>query len=167
MVDCLRTQAERFGKSMRGAYVLEYRMNKAVTVRVGKLGEFKLNKGYYYYVGSAMNGLRGRLLRYINGPGKLHWHIDYMAVSRKPERIWAIESRENIEREIAGIMGEVASEAIIGFGCSDSPGTRSHLFYSRKKLELRGRFGKFGNVMLVTGEPGSKQVRVHGKDEKQ
>jgi Uri superfamily endonuclease len=137
-------------KSMRGAYILEFYLEKPVALEVGKLGKFRLATGFYYYVGSALNGLRGRLLRHIRGPAKLHWHIDYITRIKQPSAIWLVEAVKNVESDLTGIISKRAVPAVSGFGCSDSPGDITHLFYSGNRLELIEDLHIFGCSALIT-----------------
>jgi Uri superfamily endonuclease len=45
--------------------------------RAGKLGKVAFQPGLYIYTGSAMAGLRDRLLRHPSDQKKRRWHIDY------------------------------------------------------------------------------------------
>lgn len=117
-------------KSIKGGYVLEFRIPRSETIKVGKLGEIWFESGWYYYVGSAMGGLRGRLLRHTRGPGKPHWHIDHVTIRHAPVRAWYVVSDAFVEDEIVQIIRSEAKPAVKGFGCSDSPGAETHLFIS-------------------------------------
>jgi len=63
--------------SQPGCYTLVIELSKARIIRVGKLGETEFQPGTYLYTGSAMAGLRARLLRHLSNKKKLRWHIDY------------------------------------------------------------------------------------------
>ena len=140
---------EKMPSSIKGAYVLEFFIEKPIHLTVGKLGKFRLNPGWYYYIGSARNGLRGRLIRHISGKGKSWWHIDYLTRKIAPERLWYVVSGERLESRIVELVSEHATPAIAGFGAGDSPDDISHLFYMRKRGNFRKLLGNFGPVTQI------------------
>jgi len=62
---------------VRGTYALVLYLLPAQTIRVGKLGAFKFPRGYYIYLGSALNGLVRRIARHLRSAKRPFWHIDY------------------------------------------------------------------------------------------
>lgn len=99
------------------------------TIQIGKLGNFDFKKGYYVYVGSALNSIEGRIKRHLREEKKLFWHVDYLLNSSnsKIEEILFENSDKKWECKIAGeISGQGIS--IYKFGCSDCK-CNSHLFY--------------------------------------
>ena len=111
----------------RGTYVLFLYLKKSQRVRVGSLGEIFFKKGYYLYVGSAMNGFYGRIKRYLHGGGKKHWHIDYLLEIAELKGILLIPSDERLEEYVARRLS-VHFEGIKGFGSTDTR-LPSHLFH--------------------------------------
>jgi Uri superfamily endonuclease len=128
-------------KSDKGAYILEFRLEQPLEVQVGKLGLIRFEPGWYYYVGSAMNGLKSRLQRHIDGTGKLHWHIDYLRRKLPPSRIWYVITDKHAERQIAELVSSKCESGVIGFGCSDDPASKTHLFFSKRRKNFRLRTG--------------------------
>lgn len=59
---------------MIGTYCLIIEIKEKSTIKVGALGIIKFEKGYYIYVGSAMNSLVSRIKRHMKDDKKLHWH---------------------------------------------------------------------------------------------
>ncbi len=112
----------------RGAYILFLKLPSARKIRVGRLGEFHFKPGIYLYVGSAMKGFDTRIPRYINGPVRKHWHIDYLLEFAELLAILLIPSDEKIEEAVAAKLGTVFSSPIKGFGSSDTS-SFAHLFY--------------------------------------
>ena len=112
---------------MRGSYLLVIKLENDNTIPIGKLGEILLKKGFYVYVGSALNGLEQRIQRHLRENKKIHWHIDYLLKYAKV--INAFYKENNIREEclIAKIF-EGTLHSISGFGCSDCK-CKSHLFY--------------------------------------
>ena len=137
-------------KQLNGSYVLVIRIKKRVKIKIGSLGEFEFNRGYYFYSGSAMgkNGLFNRVKRHLTkrvttntimeviGEKKLKWHIDYLLEVGDVIGIKISEKHENLECKAAGILHSIADELYYKFGSSDCH-CISHLYYYRKKPELK------------------------------
>ena len=126
---------------MNGSYVLIMEMKESERIEIGKLGPIDFKKGYYAYVGSAMNGLKKRIGRHLRNEKKMHWHIDYLLKKARIVKIWTLESDEKREREIAEKLVEKLIP-IAGFGSSDC-NCRSHLFNGspEKMIELVDEIG--------------------------
>lgn len=118
-------------KNMRGCYVLIIKVEKRMLAEVGKLGVLQFEKGFYAYVGSALNRLEMRISRHLSAEKKFHWHIDYFLDKAKIKEIWYKEGGE--ECKVASVFSSCAS--IKGFGCSDCA-CGSHLFYSPSYKKL-------------------------------
>jgi Uri superfamily endonuclease len=114
----------------KGTYIIVLYLNKNERIQIGKLGRFEFKKGYYAYVGSAFGpgGLKSRIKRHIGPKKNYHWHIDYLNPAVK--EVWVSDHGERLEHEWAGLLGEIATDKILGFGCSDCS-CESHLFYFR------------------------------------
>ena len=109
---------------------------------MGALGEICFDEGYYAYIGSALNGLNGRINRHLKKGKKLHWHIDYLLESATVKSVVTAKTEKRIECELAELFsGEF--RRINGFGSSDCR-CRSHLFYSENGEEL----GKAANEAI-------------------
>ena len=119
--------------SEKGGYVLSLRLDERCKMRIGRLGDIKFDSGYYVYVGSAMRGLRQRILRHLRPEKKLHWHIDYLLEKASIENIIVCNSEEKIECTIASEILKVC-KVINRFGSTDChcPG---HLFFN--PVEIR------------------------------
>ena len=110
-------------------------MTKSEKLQIGHLyqDKHKFKKGYYIYVGSAMNSLIGRINRHLSDDKKMHWHIDYLLKSENAnvkDVIFNI-SDEKIECQLACEIAKEGEE-ILGFGCSDC-NCKSHLIYFKTK----------------------------------
>ena len=119
---------------MKGSYVLLIELEEDTTIKVGKLGNIFFKKGFYAYVGSALNGIEQRIQRHIRKNKKIHWHIDYLLNYAKIKDAFYRESNEKEECNIANKFGKL--ESVYGFGCSDCE-CKSHLFYGSKKEILQ------------------------------
>ena len=113
---------------MKGSYILLIKLNKDKEIQIGKLGKIFFKKGYYAYIGSALNSLEKRIQRHLRSEKKIHWHIDYLL---KNAEIIDVFYKENSEKEECNIAKQLEKEfiSIIDFGCSDCK-CKSHLFHS-------------------------------------
>ncbi len=115
---------------MKGSYCLIINVKKDTKIKIGKkLGVINFKKGYYVYVGSAMNSLEARVKRHLSDNKKKHWHIDYFLLNKNTEieKVYTKESNEKLECKIAEKIIE-NEDLIANFGCSDCK-CRSHLIY--------------------------------------
>ncbi len=114
-------------------YCLIINLTDNSRIKVGKIGDLDFNKGYYVYVGSALNSLEGRIKRHLRNEKKLFWHIDYLLNSQnsKVEDIIFERSDKKWECVIAKEIAE-HGEPLDKFGCSDCK-CQSHLFCFKNK----------------------------------
>jgi len=116
---------------MRGSYLLLVELKNTEIIPVGKLGKIDFKKGFYIYVGSALNGLDQRIQRHLRKQKKTHWHIDYLLNHAKIVNVFYKQSEVKEECFIAKTLEKELS-IIPGFGCSDCT-CKSHLFYGSYK----------------------------------
>ena len=113
-----------------GTYALLLRLDGSCDIQVGALGGFRFEAGLYAYAGSALGGLRGRLLRYLRPGRRRHWHVDYLLERAEPVDVWTCEGAVRLECSMAAAVALLpgAERAVPGFGASDCrcPG---HLVY--------------------------------------
>jgi Uri superfamily endonuclease len=121
---------------MKGTYCLIISMKKSEKLDIGHLHNMhRFKKGYYVYIGSAMNSLVPRLNRHLSDEKKMHWHIDYLLKSPDchiRDILFNI-SEERIECALAESISKDGEE-IPGFGCSDCS-CSSHLIYFKRKRD--------------------------------
>ena len=110
-------------------YCLIIELKNDSVISVGKLGELDFKKGFYVYVGSALNSIDARIKRHLKNEKKLFWHIDYLLNSPNATIKEVILERSPQKWECK-IAKEIADDALplIKFGCSDCK-CDSHLFY--------------------------------------
>jgi len=113
---------------LKGTYCLIIHVNSDITIQIGKKGSFDFGKGFYVYVGSALNSLESRLKRHLSEDKKLFWHVDYLLDDLNVELVEIVFAVDNDKWECA-LASEVGLEGveIKGFGCSDCK-CLSHLF---------------------------------------
>lgn len=117
---------------MKGCYCLIIEVNENQCLKIGKKLKIDFKKGYYVYVGSAMNNLESRVKRHLSKTKKLHWHIDYLL--RNNEIIEVIYNLdEKVECDLSQRLAK-NNESIEDFGCSDCK-CESHLYYFKNKKE--------------------------------
>lgn len=111
-------------------------MKKSEKLKIGHLYEdYKFKKGYYIYIGSAMNSLTARINRHLSDDKKMHWHIDYLLKSPNSQirDVLFNISDKKIECNLASKIAE-DGESIPKFGCSDC-NCNSHLIYFKRKKD--------------------------------
>ena len=113
----------------RGSYLLLLELPRARTVEVGRLGKLRYRRGYYVYVGSAMNGLTARVERHVRKRKRLHWHVDTLRQYASRVVPLPIRSSRREECTLAAAVGDVLEPGPQGFGCSDCA-CGTHLFCS-------------------------------------
>ena len=116
---------------MKGSYVLLIELKENTNINVGKLGKRFFKKGFYAYVGSALNGLEQRIQRHLRCDKRIFWHIDYLLRYGEVKSVFYKESSEKEECKIADKMKNNL-HFIPGFGSSDC-NCKSHLFYGSKR----------------------------------
>ncbi len=121
---------------LKGTYCILINLNQNSKMNVGKLGEINFQKGYYVYIGSALNSLEGRIKRHLSSHKKLHWHVDYLLAHKNTEIVEVIYALNN-DRMECKVAEEIADKGsgIKNFGCSDCK-CPSHLFYFKKLNDL-------------------------------
>ena len=117
----------------KGNYLLILFLKEDRDILVGRLGKFKFKRGYYVYVGSALNSLTDRVKRHFSKEKKKHWHIDYLLDFAIPLFAILIPWGKNEECNIAkNLKGKILVKK---FGSSDSD-CESHLLYYKSLEEL-------------------------------
>lgn len=121
---------------MKGTYCLIINLKKNENIKIGKLYKhLEFKKGYYVYIGSAMNSLIKRIERHFSHDKKMHWHIDYLLNNKNStiEEVLFNISNKKVECDLAKIISKKGYE-ISKFGSSDC-NCNSHLIYFEKEGE--------------------------------
>ena len=111
----------------RGSYLLILNLKRNQKIKIGKLGNVSLRKGFYIYVGSAMANLSKRMERHKRLRKKHHWHIDALRAIAEFHSIFAIRSSDRLECDIAAALSRVTEWSVPGFGSTDCS-CSTHLF---------------------------------------
>ncbi|MFX1315941.1 MAG: DUF123 domain-containing protein [Promethearchaeota archaeon] len=124
---------------MKGTYILILKLQKNSRIQIGSLGYILFNKGFYFYVGSAMgtansSTLINRVKRHVSFTinKSVHWHIDYLLTNPNSilDHLYLIPSTERWECTIANELIDITDGYIKDFGSSDC-NCISHLYYSK------------------------------------
>ncbi len=75
-------------KQDKGVYLLILMLDTSQRILAGKLKQTEFAPGIYLYIGSARNGLLGRIARHLRKEKKIFWHIDYFLQKAKIKEIW-------------------------------------------------------------------------------
>ncbi len=112
-----------------GSYVILLHLAKEEVIEVGRLGSFSFPPGYYAYVGSALSGLKARLMRHLRVKKPKKWHIDYLREKAEVIGYFEIYSEKKLECSINSIVAEISeSQPVKKFGSTDCS-CYSHLSY--------------------------------------
>ena len=135
---------------MKGSYTLLIEVKEDIEIVIGKLGKLHFKKGFYVYVGSALNNLESRINRHLRTDKRIHWHIDYLL---KCADIVNVFIKENLKKEECRISNEFEKNLkfLKGFGCSDCK-CDSHLFY-----------GKYNEIISVVSKLKLKKYNFNEK----
>jgi Uri superfamily endonuclease len=135
-------------KRLKGVYVLIIRINQAIQLKIGALGELAFAEGLYAYVGSAQNNLELRVARHRRKEKRLFWHIDYLLNNEAAEvmTVYYKPGRKTEECKIASLL-EANAQPIAGFGCSDC-NCNSHLFWAKNFGFLQGYMQRARSIVL-------------------
>ncbi len=96
----------------------------------GQLKTTEFKPGIYLYIGSARNGLSGRIARHLRMEKKTFWHIDYLLQKAQIEEVWV---KRNVFDECQSLRDaknllKNSSFPLKKFGSSDCR-CPSHLVY--------------------------------------
>ena len=108
-------------------YQLKIEIARAVTVTIGRLGEFLFPVGRYVYTGSAKRNFEARIARHLRTEKTLRWHIDWLLAARGVKIVGVRRSRKDECILNHSVRGHIVAP---GFGASDCrDGCSSHLRY--------------------------------------
>ena len=132
---------------MKGSYLLLIEMVNDKKIMIGSLGKIEFKRGYYAYIGSAMNSIEKRIERHLKKEKKMRWHIDYLLQEGEIKNIFYKESNEKEECRIAASFLNAGFSYIKKFGASDC-NCKSHLFYSEKENKICCMAKKMGMLKI-------------------
>lgn len=123
----------------RSTYALHLSVSHAQPINVGRLGQYHLPAGDYFYVGSARGagGLQARVGRHLRGDGNRHWHIDYLRASAEVRDVLYTVTDRALECEWSQTLAQLphAFIPIPHFGSSDCrSGCAAHLIAFPRRI---------------------------------
>jgi Uri superfamily endonuclease len=127
-------------------YVVAARVPAVETVPVGALGELRLQRGWYAYVGSARRGRAARVARHLRADKPLRWHADHLFSRHQASVAWFVDGEAGVTECGLAAMLAAASGADLGpagFGASDC-GCRGHLLRFTSRAALLGAVADVG-----------------------
>jgi Uri superfamily endonuclease len=114
--------------------LLLVRLRRDSVFAAGRLPARRYPAGWYLYAGSALRGLRSRLVRYLDPARKRHWHVDYLLDHGEANAAWVITGRDPWECRLAAALA-ARLELVPRFGASDCR-CSGHLLYAARRREL-------------------------------
>ena len=81
----------------RGTYALVLWLPENRRIRIGALGTVDFPRGWYVYIGSALNGLHARVARHLRQEKKRFWHIDYFLDYTRIVEVWLDSTGRRLE----------------------------------------------------------------------
>lgn len=113
-------------------------LNTNQRIPAGKLKQIEFEPGIYLYIGSARNGLSGRIARHLRKEKKIFWHIDYFLQKAKIKEIWV----RNDYFDECQILSEAKSSIknscfpLKKFGSSDCRCPSHLIYYPENEVNL-------------------------------
>jgi len=112
-----------------GIHIAIFHLPEDRQIRVGRLGLLHLQRGVYFYVGSAQRSLSARIERHRRRKKPRRWHIDCLSVKSKMLGAIIVPGPREHECKVAKKVGRMFELAAPGFGASDCR-CGGHLFYA-------------------------------------
>lgn len=122
-----------------GTYIIVIEVGARQKLEIGKIGMVNIERGYYFYVGSALGpgGVNARVSRHLKRIKTKHWHIDFLRNIGSVVTIVVSYSKKKKECKWASRLkaSPCLSTPISGFGASDCA-CFSHLFFSKNNIDI-------------------------------
>lgn len=139
-------------KDEPGTYVLVMRLPRRRVLRIGGLGTFPLEPGWYLYAGSARGpgGVRGRVNRHLRRDKRLHWHVDYLATVADVAEVWFTHDGEISEHDVIHMLTRMdgIQVPVRGFGSTDCrAGCTAHLLHVSTNAHLTAAMGRLREAL--------------------
>jgi sugar fermentation stimulation protein A len=128
----------------RGLYLFLVRLREAARVKIGALGQHRLDAGWYVYTGHARRNLVQRVQRHFKPRKRVRWHIDRLVELPVAEPLGAVVlgTRDHPDWDECSLNRKIgvaldASAPVPGFGAGDCSGRcPAHLWYVNRPLSL-------------------------------
>jgi len=129
-----------------GAYGFVTRLQEPLQLDIGKFDRVILNKGLYFYGGSAYGpgGLKARLGRHIRPKSSLHWHIDHITSKGRLIALGIVAGGSECALVAQAAAMRNAEFPVPGFGSSDCSTCQSHLVKLKRVRDIQQIFAAAG-----------------------
>jgi uncharacterized protein YeaO (DUF488 family)/Uri superfamily endonuclease len=116
----------------KGAYILEFHIDREITINALSLGPVTLEAGRYRYFGNAQNGLWARVWRHLHPAGrKSIYMVDTLSAVVPVARIIAIPGGQECDLVAKALLSGEWNIPVPGFGSTDCKlGCGAHLLRS-------------------------------------
>ncbi len=140
-------------KTDSGIYILEIFLKSSSYLNHKHFKAYRLEKGYYYYVGSAQKNLSSRLTRHLKKSKNNYWHIDYLTTHPHAliTKIYIFpQALKNKECEAVQLLlsNKLGVITLPHFGNSDCNQCVSHLLYSASRIAQSQLFSLYQSTVL-------------------
>ncbi len=144
-----------------GIYLLEFFTQGSPPLSIKKFSAAALQKGYYYYVGSAQKNFHHRIGRHLRNKKKVHWHIDHLTTNEhfKIKRIFIFPNApKDFECKLrSNMQTEFKMESpLLGFGNGDCNICATHLLFRKSKIDQNHFISLYQSMVLLI--PASKET---------
>ena len=133
-------------------------LREPMAISVGRLGHIAFSKGYYAYVGSALNGIESRVRYHLRKHKSPRWHIDYLLERATISRMFMYETEERLECVMAQALSK-EFPSIAGFGSSDCK-CHSHLYFDTESERLEKAIKRTTGSPAVVLSPATPPLHV-------
>ncbi len=136
-----------------GIYILEIFSPQNFFIQTKKIKHTELQKGFYYYVGSAQKNLIQRLKRHLRKEKIIHWHIDTITSLNfcSIRKIYLfINYKKDFECKIVNDLRKELSLSfpLLNFGNSDCSNCKSHLLFSKSQIPYSHFISRYQSIVL-------------------
>jgi sugar fermentation stimulation protein A len=137
-----------------GVYLLEIFASHPFTLKNKIFSHLIFEPGYYYYSGSAQKNLSQRINRHLKKEKTIYWHIDYLTTipTNEIKSIFILKDvAKNFECNFIFILlNEFNLKiAVNNFGNGDCHSCKSHLLYSKKKIDHNHFISRYQSMVRL------------------
>ncbi|MGQ9656020.1 MAG: GIY-YIG nuclease family protein [Thermodesulfobacteriota bacterium] len=123
--------------NLKGSYCLVAYLSKGCFMAFGKNSAF-FPRGWYAYVGSAMNGIDKRVQRHLRSLKKMRWHIDFLLDKAVVKDVIPMPSELREECAKAAALKAIGGVVIARkFGSTDCRCETHLLFFRSNPIKRR------------------------------
>ncbi len=137
----------------KGTYCLILLLAQDRQIAIGQRKRITFPRGYYVYVGSALNNLAQRIKRHCSSQKRRRWHIDWLLDAAVIVNVMVIPSPQRWECALSQRLAVLSQRVVMkGFGSSDCAClTHLHYFEDDPTQALKGIMARI-KEQEATGE---------------